>query len=341
MVLNRVFLAIMIPLCCISTVVNRGHRPAGPVDSGIGHTGSGSSPETSSLGSSVSESNIGVVRSMHDDHPQRSIPNRGLENLESEQRLSLSLDERQLSLLKYKITRDNENITSRFACMVLALYRLLKQKNALVDEVRLMLQYLGCHPGKQSYSSTKLFSEPDGFSESKDLLTLIECLRKYSSWYNYRLMKEVAVQFGGKEGKELISEYEDDLRKHYVDLIAYQCPEFSLAKGLPPGYTRLTVKVDWDYMSTNLQHITVFQSNLADILGLEPYVFQLQSVEEGCVCLSLALPAALESYVTSMMTEKEECLRELKVLSLEITKRIVIDAHTQVYIYHSYTCVLP
>lgn len=271
---------------------------------------------------------------MHEDHPQRLLPNRGLENLESEPRLSLGLDERQLSLLKYKITRDNDNITSRFACMVLALYRLLKQKNALVDEVRVMLQFLGCHSGKQGDSSTKLFSEPDGFSDSKDLLTLIECLRKYSSWYNYRLMKEVAVQFGEEEGRQLISEYEEDLRKYYVHLIAYQCPEFCLDKGLPPGYTRLIVKVDWDYMSTNLQDITAFQSNLADILGLEPFVFQLRSVEEGCVCLNLALPAALESYVTNMMIEREQCLRELKVLYLEITKRVIIDKYKVFYIFH-------
>lgn len=296
----------------------------------------GSSPETVSISSSATESLIGhpingrATRNETDDRALILLPNRGLDNLENERRHHPGLDERQVSSLKHKIAKDNDSIISRFAVMVVGVYRLLKQKNAPVDEVRLMLQFLGCHPGKSRESNTNLFSETDGFSESKDLLTLIECLRKYSSWYNYRLMKEVAEHFAGEEGKELISDYEDDLRKHYVDLIAYQCPDFSLAKGVPPGYTRLTVKVDWDYMSTNLQHITLFQSSLADILNLEPYVFQLRSVEEGCVRLDWAVPAALESHVANMMVEKEECLREHRVLYLEIAsaKKVVIDKHS-------------
>lgn len=211
--------------------------------------------------------------------------------------------------------------------MVVGLYRLLKQKNAQVDDVRVMLRFLGCHPGKPPGENIKLFSDSDEISEAKDLQSLIECLRKYSSWYNYHLMKVVAGYFAGDEGKKLISDYEDDLRKHYVTLIAYQCPDFSLDKGIPPGHTKLIVKVDWDYASTNLERITTFQSSLADILELEPYVFQLQSVEEGCVRFDWSIPAALEAHLSKMMVVKEECLRELSVLYLEIAsaKKIVIE----------------
>ena len=188
-----------------------------------------------------------------------------------------------------------------------------------------MLQFLGCHPAS-SQKNTTLFSGSDEISTSKDLKSLIECLRKYSSWYNYRLMKVVADQFAGEDGKKLISDYEDDLRAHYVKLIAYQCPEFSLEKGMPPGYTRLIVKVDWDYRSTTLQEIATFQANLADILELEPYVFQLRRVDEGCVRFEWSIPAALEPYVSRMMVAKQECLKESRVLSVEITSsRIEID----------------
>ena len=307
-----------------------GHRPATAMDSGIGPldlSSAASSPESLSCGSSIVGSPaFGESSKKHEEEQegQKLLPNRGLRNLENHRP---SLDERQVSSLRHKIIRDNESITDSFAIMVVGVYRLLKQKNAPVDEVRLMLQFLGCQPGKPNDGNMRLFSTSDEFSDAKDLVTLIECLRKYSSWYNYRLMKVVAVQFAGKEGKLLISDYEDDLRKHYISLIAYQCPEFTLGNGVPPGYTRLTVKVDWNYRSTNLQHITLFQASLADILELEPYVFQLLSVEEGCVLFDWAVPDAVESHVVSKMIEKEECLKEQRVLYLEIAsaKRVFTE----------------
>ena len=224
----------------------------------------------------------------------------------------------QISKLKYKITSDFNNITSRFAVMVLGIYRLLKGNSTPLDEVRLMLQYLGCRTNAGGNENVTLFSCSSELSESKDLEALIACLQKYSSWYNYRLVKLVAEQFSGEEGRKLISDYETDLWRHYVTLIAYQCPDFSLDREVPPGYARLVVKVDWDYLSASLQDITVFQSSLADILELEPYVFQLRTAEEGCVHLEWSMPAGLEPHVSSIMVVKEECLRELRVLSVAV-----------------------
>ena len=63
------------------------------------------------------------------------------------------------------------------------------------------------------------------FTGMKDILGLIQCLRKYSSWYNYRLVKVVAEEFADEVGKQLIANYKDDLRKHYINLVAYQCSE--------------------------------------------------------------------------------------------------------------------
>jgi hypothetical protein len=301
-----------------------GHPPARPSDSGLGMAGSGASSQdtTGSPRSTFSGSGASAV-SLGDGYPhprQRRLHVRGLDNLRRERGPTHGLNEKQVSVLKHKIVSDTNNIITRFALMVVGVYRLLKQKKTPVDEVRIMLQYLGCltNTAPNGDNSVALFSPSDEISESKDLGRLIECLKKYSSWYNYRLIKEVAENFAGEEGKKLISDYEAELQKHYASLIAYQCPDFGLERKLPPGYTRLIVKVNWEYMSTNLQDIAVFQSNLVEILELEPYVVQLRSVEEGCVRLEYVLPATLEPHVARIMTEREECLRELEVLSLEI-----------------------
>jgi hypothetical protein len=302
--------------------------PVRCLDSGLGgqYPGSGSSSQESGSPGSSLLSGSSSFHSEVDEHARNSILIHGLEKLDKHR---FGLDERQVSILRHKITNDTLHITSRFAVMVVGVYRLLKKNNVPVDEVTLMLRYLGCHPGKPPSENTKLFSESDEISEAKDLQSLIECLRKYSSWYNYHLMKVVAEEFAGDEGKKLIFDYEDDLRKHYTTLIAYQCPDFSLDKGIPPGYTKLIVKVDWEYATTDLERITTFQSSLANILELEPYVFQLRSVEEGCVRFDWSIPSALEPHLSNMMIEKEDCLRELSVLYLEMASagKVVIETH--------------
>jgi hypothetical protein len=297
------------------------HLPARPNDSGLGLAvvSAGSSQDTGSLRSTISGASIGSYPADQLSRRMRRLRIPGLQNLEDGSACCQAFDEKQISSVKRKVIHDTRNITRTFAVMVLGVYRLLKQSNTPVDEVRIMLQFLGCKTSNKTGSeSITMFSGSDEISESKDLTQLVECLRKYSSWYNYHLMKEVAEQFAGDEGKKLISDYEADLRNHFISLIAYQCPGFVLEQRVPPGYTQLIVKVDWDYMSTNLQDIATFQTNLADILELEPYVFQLRSVEEGCVRLEWGLPASLESHVTDMMAEREECLKKLKILRIEV-----------------------
>ena len=303
------------------------HQQFGLKDSGIGHFGDSSSQ--SDVSSQFEEDNGAensvALDGMHPPHQtkgkQLQLPIRGLKNLKKEQ-AKQGLDEQQVSSLKYRIIKDNEAITNRFALMVLGVYRLLKQKQVPVDEVQIMLTYLGCTKENSTKEDARLFPMTEEFTSTKDILGLIQCLRKYSSWYNYRLVKVVAEEFADEEGKQLIASYEDDLRRHYVNLVAYQCPDFTFGENLPPGYTRLTIKVDWNHQSTLVHEIDNFQTSLADILELEPYVFLLQSVEEGCVILRWAIPAGLEPHFTNLSTQQKVCLSFHKVIYLEVASTL-------------------
>ena len=192
-------------------------------------------------------------------------------------------DRKEIEKLRCKIAKDSENITIRFATLVLGIYRLLSRKQVPVEEIRIAVRYLGCYRNPPERNAA-MFGSSSDITQAKDLAQLIECLHNYSSWFNYRLLKYVAVEFGGDEGRSLIDDYEDDLRIYFENLIIYMCPDFSLTKGIPPGFEQLVIKVDWDYRSCSIQAVTQFQANLSELMGLEPHVFQLKTVEEGCVC---------------------------------------------------------
>lgn len=217
--------------------------------------------------------------------------------------------------LKCKIARDSENITARFAALVLGVYRLLACKQTPLEEIRIALLFLGCY--KAQGKNAHMFSSSSDIAQAQTLAALIECLHKYSSWFNYRLLKFVALEFGGEAGKGLIEKYEDDLKNYFENLIAYQCPEFSLSKGIPPGFEQLEVKVDWDFKSCLAQDVVLFQAKLADLLGLQPHIFQLKSVEEGCVLFLWVLPSAVIPHILEEVVGQKSTLQLWKVLHVQ------------------------
>ena len=233
-------------------------------------------------------------------------------------------NKREIEKLRYNVIRDSENITMRFATLVLAIYRLLFRNHIPLEEVRLALLFLGCHRNKPAGQNVSMFSNTTSdIAQAPDLAALIQGLHNYSSWFNYRLLKYVATHFGGEEGKTLIAEYEEDLRGYFENLIAYQCPQFSLTKGIPQGCEQLDVKVEWDYRTCSAQDVAHFQATLSDVLDLEPYVFQLRSIEEGCVLFTWAVPATVALHILTETLSHKSTLKEWKVVYVRILGRCI------------------
>lgn len=191
-------------------------------------------------------------------------------------------------------------------------------KKVAVEEIRLSLLYLGCFKNKTESKSEQysVISPASGLSHTKSVQSLIACLHQYSSWYNYGLIKFVATEFGGEEGILIIDNYMKNLTSYCEKIVACQCPEFSLANGLPPGYDQLIVKVDWDHLSQTAQDIAIFQAELSSLLNLEPEVFILRGIEEGCILITWAVPQAITIHIVVESMRCQQQLAKLNVLSI-------------------------
>ena len=223
-------------------------------------------------------------------------------------------NQRDIQALRCKVARDSQNITMKFASLVLGVYRVLVCLQIPIKEIRMVLLYFGCFENTPRTENVSLFSSSSDIAKVEDLASLIECLHNYSSWFNYQLIKFVAIEFGREEGRKLITDYEEELTKYFENLIAYECPEFSLTKGVPPGYEHLVVKVDWDYHSCKAQDVALFQASISSVLGLKPEVFQLKSIEEGCVLFTWGIPSVLVRHVLEQALLCKHALQEREVL---------------------------
>ena len=221
--------------------------------------------------------------------------------------------------LRSKVIKANNDIKIAFTKLVLDVYRLLSRKKVPVEEIRLSLLYLGCFKDTNTASKGDQYSvigSSSDLSHAETLQSLIECLHQYSSWYNYGLIKFVATEFGGEEGVMIIDNYIRILTTYCEKIIACQCPSFSLVEGLPPGYDQLVIKVDWDHLTCTAQDIAIFQAELSSLTNLEPEVFILKMVEEGCLLITWAVPQAVTTHIVMKAVEHQQKLAQWNVLSI-------------------------
>ena len=230
-----------------------------------------------------------------------------------------------LAALRSKVVKANNDIRLKFAKLVLDVYRILSKLKVAVDEIRLSLLYLGCFRDK-SGAGCPLLDPASDLSRVDTVQSLIACLHQYSSWYNYGLIKFVATEFGGEEGATVIVDYLKSLTSYCERIVACQCPEFSLADGVPPGYDQLVVKVDWDHLTRTAQDIAIFQAELSTLLNLEPEVFILKGVEEGCVLITWVVPQAITGHIIVSSMKHHQQLAKLGILHV-ITAGKFIDVH--------------
>lgn len=218
--------------------------------------------------------------------------------------------------LRSKVVKANNDIKIKFTKLVLDVYRIVSKKKVAVEEIRLGLLYLGCFKNSTETKCQQfpIISSSGELSHTETVQSLIACLHQYSSWYNYSLIKFVATEFGGEEGVIVMDDYVKNLTLYCEKIVAFQCPEFSLANGLPPGYDQLLVKVDWDHISCTVQDVAIFQAELSSLLGLEPEVFILRSVAEGCVLVTWAVPQSITTHVVIESMRHQQALAKLNVL---------------------------
>ncbi len=312
-------------------------REGSPNDSGISRDSTSTGSRSSTVSPSSLPNGSGLTRS-YEEYRVGPLENKfegGFQPRQLESKAPLGLakfelfegskqDRRELESCRVKVARDSEEIIGRFAKLVLAVYRLLVHLKVDLEEVRMVVLFMGCCRGGTSQEQIRMFNDTCDIAQARSLCSLIQSLRNYSSWFNYRLIKFVAEEFGREDGKKLIGVYEDELKQYFETVIAYQCPQFSLADGIPDGYEQLEVKVAWDYRSCLVQDVVLFQATLSDLLGLEPHVFQLKSLEEGCVLFTWAVPAAVAPHIVTEVCRHTKELAQVPVKHVSILRKFIV-----------------
>ena len=199
---------------------------------------------------------------------------------------------------------ESKRILEYFTSFCIGVGDILQARGVTTDRVQALLQYrLGSkNIGEQSMKQV---------TEAKTIHNLLCAAEPFVSWFNYDLIAFLAKELGKEEGAVVVADYESKFQRYLTRLI-FESPPFSSIESIPDGFEELVVKLDWDFGQVSIQDITIFKAKLCECFDhSDPSVFILKSVEEGCVLLTLLIPASVLDVIAAGMDNSMEALLEM------------------------------
>ena len=144
--------------------------------------------------------------------------------------------------------------------------------------------------------------------------------RYYATFLNYEIFQGIAEEYKVDPDHEKMKypEYLDDyIRMHKLSEFEEINP---LLKKIECGAKEMVLKFDIE-ITCSLAKLQEYTLNIADILGLKPSALRLLSIEEGCVVITLLIPApVVDILFSSDKIFTREKIKQFQALSIQWLK---------------------
>ena len=194
-----------------------------------------------------------------------------------------------------KLKINLRDIHNKFVNYSIQLRESLETQNISLDSVKQRIFGLKACPGVNVVSKNELELElATSLSEVFNILLR----NKYISFFDYEILKEIIEYHGSDEDKRLHEEYLGCLLE-FCKKSLFEVPisVFSSIANYEPKSQPFIIKcIDLDE-STTLQMTFNLIQLVADVFELRPHVFQLCSIEKGCVELHFLISTAVADHI--------------------------------------------
>ena len=227
--------------------------------------------------------------------------------------------------LSCTLITESKQIQSQFSEFILAVCSLLQNYPAAhIDKLRMWLSFQSC---SQAVQSLKAFDPNSDMANAKSIPTFISSLHKYTSWYNYDLIADIAKKFCGDKGSALVEKYEETLKNYLHKLILYCPPLHSEYNNLTQDTEMLKLKITQEISSVYLKDITIFKHTLCKLCELDPRFLILRRIENSDFQMLWAFPrSAAESTIKAINSKSDasawENIEAIQIGNSQINKKV-------------------
>ena len=151
---------------------------------------------------------------------------------------------------------------------------------------------------------TKFFRESeDDFLRAKDMEKMFAILRRYCSYRNYAVLREVVRKFCEAVLQRRMQEYCESLEKfEKATFIDVYLEAIEASDVLTLEFTKMTVKINKPTSECTLHEVRKLKETIAERASLQSYSVYIGDISESSVQLELEFPASCVGWILGVFT---------------------------------------
>ena len=159
-------------------------------------------------------------------------------------------------------------------------------------------------PVAKKAQHTKFFRESeDDFLRAKDMEKIFAILRRYCSYRNYAVLREVVRKFCEAVLQRRMQEYCKSLEKfEKATFIDVYLEAIEASDVLSSEFTKMTVKINKPASKCTLHEVRKITEAIAEKANLQSYSVYIGAALEGSVQLELGFPASCVGWILGVFT---------------------------------------
>ena len=224
----------------------------------------------------------------------------------------MEISEEDKKRLKQRLYSESVDMMYKFQELFSATIKLLKERNVTVKE---LLNHIGCLVAIEPvYQDSKLGQLRCELPKAETIDDVMSIVREYSSFFNYKMLKNIIDNVGGEEDRKNLATYLQEFAE-YAQCMVYECP-CEVGQLNETGRSNMFVTLDRSYDNCTVSSLKNFERELAKILKVSSDVVVLCRITPGSLQLTFQIPLLIQKTIFPLSSEQEIALTELGVAQL-------------------------
>ena len=226
----------------------------------------------------------------------------------------MEISKEEKECLKQRLYNESVEMMYKFQELFSATIKSLKERKVTVKE---LLNHIGCLVAiKPVYEDSKLGQLRCELPKAKTIDDVMSIVREYSSFFNYRMLKNIIDHVGGEEDRKNVAAYLRDFAE-YAKRKVYEFP-CEVGQLKEAGRSNiLFVILDECYNNCTISCLKNFERELAKILNVSSdVVVILCRIAPGSLQLIFQIPLSIQKAIFPLSSEQEVALTKLGVAQL-------------------------
>jgi hypothetical protein len=225
----------------------------------------------------------------------------------------VEISEQEKEHLKQRLYSESVDMMYEFQELFSATIKSLKERKVAVKE---LLNHIGCLVAIEPiYQDSKLGQLRCELPKAETIDDVMSVVREYSSFFNFRMLKNIINHLGGEEDRKNLAAYLQEFAE-YAKRKVYECP-CEVGRFNEAGRSNVFVTLDKSYDNCTISCLKNFEKELAKILNVSSdVVVILCRIAPGSLQLIFQIPLSLQKAIFPLSSEQEVALTKLGVVQL-------------------------